>query len=233
MGVFVCMCVWGLCFCVYGVCVQGQIFKKTALQKMLQESILDCSRGHFWPGAPRGRFGESKCQKTYVFVTICFSGYGKHAKTCVFEQPRWPRGSFGLLGAHWGGQKCVKMRGLGPPQGRPKWPRDPLGPMGRTGVAKNAAKYEVWGHPRGGQGGQGTPWGPWAQLGLPKMHKNTRFWATPGAAKVAKGPLGAHGPNWGSQKCVKMRGFGPPQRRPRWLRDPLGPMGRTGVAKNA
>ena len=28
MGVFACMCVWGLRFCVYGVCVQGQIFQK-------------------------------------------------------------------------------------------------------------------------------------------------------------------------------------------------------------
>ena len=168
---------------------------------MPQESMLDCSRGHFWPGAPRGRFGESNYQKTLVFVTICFSGCGKHIISCVFEQQRWPRVSFGLLGAHWGGQKCVKMRGLGPPQGRPKWPKDPLGPMGRIGVAKNAAKYEVWGHPRGGQGGQGTPW--------------------------------AHGLNWGGQKCVKMRGFGLPQGRPRWPRDPLGPMGSTGVATNA
>ena len=68
MGVFVCMCVWGLRFCVYGVCVQGQIFqKKSALQKVSQESIFDCSRGNFWPRAPRGRLGGSKCPK-HVFL---------------------------------------------------------------------------------------------------------------------------------------------------------------------
>ena len=35
-----------------------------------------------------------------------------------------------------------------------------------------------------------------------------------------------------AQKPRKMRGFGPPQGRPAWLRDPLAAMGRTGVAKN-
>ena len=73
---------------------------------------------------------------------------------------------------------------------------------------------------------------PWAALGWPKMLQITRFWAAPGAAKVAKEPLGINGPRWGGQKWRKLRGFGPPQGRPRWLRRPLKPMGRTGVAKN-
>ena len=69
-------------------------------------------------------------------------------------------------------------------------------------------------------------------MGWPKMLKNTKFLAAPGAAKVAKGPLGGNGPHRGGQKPRKIRGFWPPQGRPRWLRDPLGPMGSTGVAKN-
>ena len=62
--------------------------------------------------------------------------------------------------------------------------------------------------------------------------KNAGFWAAPGAGKVAKEPFGANGPHWGGQKYRKILGFGPLQGRARWLRDPLGPMGRTGVAKN-
>ena len=79
-----------------------------------------------------------------------------------------------------------------------------MGSMGPTGVTKNIQKYKVLGHPRGCQGGQERSWGPWAPLGLPKMHKNARCWATPEAAKVAKGPLGTHGPHWGGQKCLKI-----------------------------
>ena len=182
-------------------------------------------------------------------------------------------GSLGLPGVAKNTEKCGV---LDHPQRRPRWLRDPLGSMGRTGMAKNAEKHHVFGHPKGGQGGQGTPWGPWAALGWPKMPQNTRFGATPGAAKVAKGPLGAHGlnwggtpwgpwaqlgwpktrkntrfwatpraakvakglpgangPHWGGQKRIRIRGFGPPQGRPRWPRVPLGSMGRTGVARNA
>ena len=62
--------------------------------------------------------------------------------------------------------------------------------------------------------------------------KNAGFWAAPGAGKVAKEPFGANGPHWGGQKYRKILGFGPLQERARWLRDPLRPMGRTGVAKN-
>ena len=134
--------------------------------------------------------------------------------TRFWTTPRGGQGGLGTPWDHWaalGGKKCRKIRGFWPRQGRPRWRRGPLGPMGRTGVAKNAEKHKVFGHPKGGQGGLGTPWDPWAALGWQKIWKNTTFLATPRAAKVAKGPFGAHGPHWGGQKCVKMRGFWPPQ----------------------
>ena len=89
----------------------------------------------------------------------------------------------------------------------------------------------AFGHPRGGQGGSWAPWGPWSALGWPKTCKNARFLATPGAAKVAKGALGGHGPHWVGKKCVKTLGFWPPQERPRWIKGSLGPMAHAGVAK--
>ena len=76
MGVFVYMCMrteatrWVcLCVCVYGVCAfvctgfvcKGKFSKNAALQKLPQESIVDCPRGNFWPRGPRGRFRESAC----------------------------------------------------------------------------------------------------------------------------------------------------------------------------
>ena len=107
-----------------------------------------------------------------------------------------------------------------------------MGSLGLTGVAKNAEKYEVLDHPQGRPRWLRDPLGSLGRTGWQKMSKNARFLATPRAAKVAKGPLGTNGPHWGCQKCRKTQGFWPPQGRPRWLRDPLGSMGRTGMAKN-
>ena len=106
--VYVCMCVCARrqsdgCVCVYvcmgfaflcvrGLCTRADFPKMSALQKASQESIFDCSRGNFWPRAPRSRLGGRNAQNR---------GHGPHwgGQKCVktqgfgspLERPRWPR----------------------------------------------------------------------------------------------------------------------------------------------
>ena len=101
MGVFVCMCVWGLCFCVYGVCAQGQILKKQPSKKCPRRAFWIALVAIFGPERPGAALGSQNAKKQMFLPQFAFPGAENMQKRAFLSSQGGqgaPLGSLGLTG---------------------------------------------------------------------------------------------------------------------------------------